>query len=659
MDRDRLDLKPLTISLAIATFPHIPRLPWWIIIWCFFFWCYSFSVHAGDFTKPVLRKWILVILTIAGIAGILLEYRTVLGQSAGIGLISIMASLKLLEVKSRRDLIITAFIIYFVIITNLLFSTSVLMTLYMFFSVFVNTAVLVLCSQAYLKKQTCMKISASLLIRALPLMIIMFVFFPRIQGTLWKGLRVNSGKAGFSDTLSPGSVSDLAVTGELAFRAEFNGKKPDVTELYWKGIVFGYFDGRSWKRSLSYSLPQYRSNTETELDYTVTLEPNNSRYMFITGCPVSLPAGTEILSDGTLRSKSIITDRLQYRILSEKFCDGLKWIEPSPEFTSLPRYGNNLSLNQAKRWTNAHLSEEEILAAALDFFKTGGYIYSLAPPPLLTEDTIDEFLFSTKKGYCEHYASAFAFLMRAAGIPSRVVGGYLGGDVNPVGGHMTITQDKAHAWVEVFLEKKGWTIVDPTSVVVPDRFTRGLSSAVPAEEMPIMMTLPENRFIGKIWKKTAYLFDYVNHGWNQFIIGYTYSKQKNFFELIGINPGKVTGSLFLVSIMLFSSMAVFLVVWRVKLTDPLRKNDPVKWGWLRFCQKLEKKGISRDLNEGPLEFLSRMGSLRPDKKKDAELIVKQYIRLRYSDKVNDPEIVSAFLIMVGKFRPFTNKPEIK
>jgi len=649
MNDDELDLRPLTLSLIIATIPHIPRLSWWIIIWCFFFWGYSFSGHSQN-TSPALKKWGLVLLTFAGILGVFLEYRTVLGQGAGIGLICVMASIKLLEIKSKRDLIITVFIIYFVIITNLLFSSSVMMTFYMFFAVFITTSTLVHYTQKSIDFIGCLRISGSLLLRALPLMIIMFIFFPRIQGTLWKGFRVNSAKAGFSDMLAPGSLSDLAITGEVAFRAEFIGKKPLMNELYWKGIVFGSFDGRAWRRAVSYAFTGYSSQKKAQYEYLITLEPSNSRYMFISGCPVSMPDGSEIQTDGTLRSKRIITERLQYRILSEDSCSSIKSVIPGDEFMALPRSGNYLSLKQGMQWRKEFSSQSQIIKAALDFLRNGGFTYSLRPPQLVTGDSVDEFLFATKKGYCEHYASAFTFLMRAAGIPARVVGGYLGGNINPVGGHITVTQDKAHAWVEVFLENQGWTIIDPTSVVVPDMFSRGLSSIVPESEMPILMTLPENRFIGALWKKTAYLFDYVNHAWNSFVIGYTYSKQKSFFESIGINPGKVTGSLFIVFIMLSSSIVLFIVSWRMRLFDPVKKTDPVAWAWTSFCHKMAKAGITRDYNEGPQEFMDRINTFRPDLKNTVEPLIRQYIFLRYARTSSEKVNISEFMGMVKRFK---------
>lgn len=652
----------MTVSLAVATIPHIPRLSWWIIIWCVFFWIYSFS--GSDFFKSSsensrpstsvknpswIKKWVLVFLAIAGIAGIAAEYRTVFGQDAGVGLISIMASLKLLEIKNRRDLIITVFIIYFVIITNLFFSTSVFMTVYMFIAVLITTAALVFYTQSGTGLKSSFRISASVLLRALPLMIIMFVLFPRIQGSLWKGFRVNSGKAGFSDTLSPGSVSSLAMTGDVAFRVEFSGEIPPVNELYWKGVVFGSYDGRNWKKSMSYGLPQYFSRKSPDHEYTVTLEPSNSRYMFISGCPVSIPPGSEIMADGSLRSRFLITERMQYRVASENSCDRFRMTSPDEEFISLPYRGNERSRSQALLWKNRLVSHDAIVRAALDFLRTGGFTYSLKPPLLDSGDPVDEFLFSAKKGYCEHYATAFAFLMRSAGIPARVVGGYQGGEINPVGGHLIVTQDKAHAWVEIFHEKNGWITVDPTSVVAPERLTRGLSSSVPKDEISLAMSMSENRFVGGLWKKTLFALDYANHGWNRLVIGYTYNRQKKLFDFIGINPGKVTGALFLVSVMLVSVMTVFIVVWKLRI-DPLKKTDPVAWNWMKFCKKMSDAGIKRSYSEGPVEFMERIVSLRPDLKNEAELIAGRYVRLRYSRHGFSVEAVAEFVEMVKKFR---------
>lgn len=582
-------------------------------------------------------------------AGILAEYQTVLGQNAGVGLICVMSSLKLLEIKTKRDLIVTVFINYFVIITNLLFSNSILMTAYMLFAVFAVTAALIFYTQNSIGIRKSINLAGSLSLRALPLMVVFFILFPRIQGTLWKGFRVSSGVSGFSDTLAPGEISNMALTGDVAFRVEFRGERPLVNELYWKGIVYGSFDGRAWKRSMSNAIPAYNTDADKMYEYIITQEPNNSRYMFVSGCPVQAPEKSTVQTDGTVRSDTLISERIKYRVVSEYSCNRLKQIKPSDEFKAIPAYGNYLSVSMAEKWRKELNDNSKIINAAFEFLKNGGFTYSLRPPKLMTGDPVDEFLFSTKKGYCEHYASSFAFLMRAAGIPSRVIGGYLGGNVNPVGGHITVTQDKAHAWVEVYSADKGWILLDPTSVVVPDILSRGLSAAVPANEMPVLMRMPDNELIGAIWKRFAGMIDYVNHGWNNMVIGYSYSSQKNLFKILGINPEKVSGALFLLFFVFLSSALVFVLTLKIRFGNPLKKKDPVKWAWFIFCSKMKKAGVSKEYFDGPMDYLEKISALRPEYKSQAEEIIEIYIKLRYTDVDKSEDNLKKFELLVKKF----------
>jgi transglutaminase-like putative cysteine protease len=351
-------------------------------------------------------------------------------------------------------------------------------------------------------------------------MLILFVFFPRVQGPLW-GLPQDaySGTSGLSNTMTPGSISQLILSDAVAFRVKFEGTIPKPNQLYWRGPVFWYFNGKNWLPGNKTPRNFFKyERLEKRVQYTVTLEPHNNHWLFVLDMPAMLPPESTGSNDYQVLSRTPVRSRMRYKMasyLSHKV--GLdadekelsRALQLPPDTNS---GGNKRARALAESWRQDINSDEAIMRKALSMFRNQKFYYTLLPP-LLGDNQVDEFLFDTLQGFCEHYSSSFVFLMRSAGIPARVVTGYLGGKINSVGNYMIVRQSDAHAWAEVWLKDRGWVRVDPTASVSPERLNSGIAAAVPYSDQLPMMARTEFE-----WLRTMRMsMDAMANNWNQWV----------------------------------------------------------------------------------------------------------------------------------------------
>ena len=284
---------PILIAMIVAIFPHIGRLPFWISLWCASMWGYLMLSLKFNWPRP--GKNIRRILAAVGMAGLVFSYSRHLDQNAYLGLLAVMAALKPFEIYSHRDRMITVFLAYFIVITSLFLSETLAITIYMLFSVCITTAVLIRINDPFGQFKANFKLALLIMAQAIPLMIILFFLFPRIQGSLFGLSLAGSGKSGFSDNLAPGSIANLVENNDVAFRAMFEDGIPTSSLLYWRGIVFQTFDGRKWLTDKQtqeyYTLPK----GENPVSYTVTLEPHNSRWLFVLDMPAKIIPQAKLL----------------------------------------------------------------------------------------------------------------------------------------------------------------------------------------------------------------------------------------------------------------------------------------------------------------------------------------------------------------------------
>jgi transglutaminase-like putative cysteine protease len=616
------DLAWLVASLVLVVAPHALRAPWWLTLLtlCLFGWRLYFAINRA----PLPSRWLVLGVAAVAMLGVWIEYRTLFGRQSGILLLMLFAGLKLLETRTHRDAAMAAFLGYFLIITNFLYTQTIPTAVAMAVGLFLLTATLIGLSAPSRAPRSNLRTAGLLLAHAAPAALALFLLFPRVQGPLW-GLPQDAyaGMSGLSDTMTPGSLSSLAQSDAIAFRAEFQGDSPPAAVRYWRGPVLWDFDGRTWSIGPSYVVDfAAPRGGRASYRYEVVLEPHNRHWLFALETAASLPESARISFDGQVVSSSPVRSRMRYELASV--------IAPQPELRDspgtlrralrLPPETNPRASALAAQWREAARDDAEVLARAIAFLRQGRYIYTLEPP-LLGANTVDQFLFVTKEGFCEHFASAFVFLMRAAGIPARVVTGYQGGELNSVDSIITVRQSDAHAWAEVFLGARGWVRVDPTAAAVPGRVESGLARAVPqASTLPLMMRpqLEWLRGVRDRWEALA-------HKWNVWVLGYNPERQRELMSLAGVRDAdwrKLTATLFA----FLGAMTVVLLAWSLKR---LARPDPVQKAWRAFCRKLAARGIERSPYEGPRDYATRAASALPAARRAILRIGALYIALRY------------------------------
>ncbi len=639
------DLLWLLAALTLVAAPHAERLPWWItgLAVVLMAWRIYLLAHPG---LKLPGKWLLLLIVSIATVGIYLHYRSIFGRDPGVTLLLIMLALKTMETRTARDGMLLIFLCYFVIITSFFFSQTILAAIYMLGCVwFITAGMLGLHYTRHPGYRTQLTTSAALLAQAAPLMLALFLLFPRVQGPLW-GLPQDAyaGVTGLSDTMTPGSLSTLSLSDAVAFRVSFTSPPPPPRHLYWRGPVLWDFDGRTWTapRRL-YGAPRYQTSSKP-VTYDVILEPHNKRWLFALELPGRLPPRSQATVDFQLLSNSPVTQRLRYEMMS--FPESGYGIDESPAVlesaSRLPANFNPRTRALAQSLRAKHSDDRELMREVLNLFRSQKFVYTMTPP-LLGTHSVDEFLFDTQSGFCEYYASAFAVLMRAAGIPSRIVTGYLGGEINPVGNYMIVRQADAHAWTEVWFSGAGWVRVDPTAAVSPLRVESGIAAAVPSTDPLPMMVRGDYQ-----WLRQARLtWDSMSNSWNQRVLGYNPERQRSLLSRVGIDDATWrTLTVVLVAVTGIIMLALALITLR-RLRTAVR--DPVKLVYNRFCSKLGRKGLPRAPAEGPLDYAARLSRQRPDLAPGVAAITQLYVALRYGEYADDYAL-QKFKREVGRFR---------
>lgn len=615
----------LTVSLTMVAAPHAWRLPWWVVALFATLAAWRAYVSYGRLTLP--SRWLLLVVVIGATIGVYLHYRTLFGRDAGVALLVVMLGLKLLEMRSLRDAMLLILLGYFLVITNFLYSQTIPTALYMLVCVWIITATMLSLHHARDEPpfQRQLRVSGTLLGQSVPLMLVLFLLFPRVSGPLW-GLPQDAfaGVSGLSDTMTPGSVANLILSDAVAFRVKFDGPIPQPKYLYWRGPVMSDFDGVRWSASrFLYGTPEF-TTSGTPVTYEVTLEPHNKRWMFALDLPAKTVPRALTSADFQIRSLEPVANRVRYDMASFlSYRYGAAESQTAlRRALQLPPGFNPRSVAFARSLREKFGDDRALVREVLAMFRDQNFSYTLSPPPL-GQHTVDDFLFGTRSGFCEYYASAFAVLMRAAGIPSRIVTGYLGGEVNQLGNYLIVRQADAHAWTEVWFRDAGWVRVDPTAAVSPLRVESGISAAVPrTDPLPLLV-----RGDFELLRQLRFTWDLMANTWNQSVLGYTPERQRRLLTSVGIDDATWR----LLTMIMLSLAAVIVVVLSAFMLRRLkaRVRDPVKIAYLEFCEKLRRKGVPRDPAEGPVDYARRLARARPDLAAAVNAITQLYVRLRY------------------------------
>ena len=615
----------LLLSLTLIAIPHALRLPWWLVALSATLAAWRGYLAYGRHTLP--NRWALLLIVLVATVGIYLNYRTIFGRDAGVALLVVMLGLKLLEMRSLRDAMLLIFLGYFLVVTSFLYSQTIFSALYMLACVWIITSTMV--NLHYGREEppfaTPLRVGGVLLAQSVPLMLVLFLLFPRVSGPLW-GLPQDAyaGATGLSDTMAPGSLSNLILSDAVAFRVKFDSEIPPPKELYWRGPVMRDFDGQTWSTSrFIYGSPHF-TKTGKPITYQVTLEPHNKRWLFALDLPARAVPHSVTGADFQIRSFSPVNNRIRYEMASflNYSYGGDENSRALRRALQLPAGFNPRTVALARTLRRKFPDEYKLVREVLAMFRKQNFYYTLSPP-LLGRDSVDEFLFRTRRGFCEHYASAFAVLMRAAGIPARIVTGYLGGEVNELGNYLIVRQADAHAWTEVWFKDEGWVRVDPTAAVSPLRVEAGISAAIPrSEPLPILV-----RGDFEALRQLRFTWDLVANSWNQWVLGYTPERQRRLLTGMGIDDS-AWYTLTVIMLVLAAFIVVILAAFMLRRLRA-RVHDPVRTAYLRFCDKLRRAGLPRAAEEGPIDYARRLEQARPDLALPVAAITRLYIVLRY------------------------------
>ncbi|MBI1395815.1 MAG: DUF3488 domain-containing protein [Betaproteobacteria bacterium] len=613
--------------LAAVLAPHAMHVPLWItlIVAC------AMLLRAGFAWRGygLPATWILAALAVAAAAGTWLSYGMLFGRDAAVALLILMLCLKLMELRSTRDAYVVVFLGYFGVITNFLYSQTVPMGLYLFACVWLITAYLIgMQRQAGPRSVVALlRHSAVLLGQSIPVMAVLFILFPRIPGPLWAlPQRSGSGVSGLSDTMAPGTLASLSLSDAVAFRVEFDSEPPPPSLLYWRGPVMWDFDGRTWRTGEAEV--DFRRDVITSgnpIGYTVTLEPHHTRWLFGLDLPAQVPRNGIVTTDFELISLRPIRERTRYHMRSQ--LDYQIGRNASPATLSrglaLPDGFDPRARALARSWRETAGTPREIVQRALNMFRQQPFFYTLVPPEL-GMNSVDQFLFETRRGFCEHFASSFVFLMRAAGVPARVVTGYQGGVMNPVGNYMIVRQSDAHAWAEVWLPDAGWVRVDPTAAVSPQRIEAGMDAAVPAGDPLPLLARTDNEWI----RQMRFAVDSFTYGWNQWVLGYTQERQ--LAMMARLTGRRVNTQSIVLMLAIGTVVTVSVLTYLTMRRQRRRPRDPVVALWDAFSRKLARRGLPRRPGEGPRDYVARASrELPPELREQVEAVGTLYVRIRY------------------------------
>lgn len=641
------------LPLLLVLVPHAARLPAWIsLAWLA---CAGLSLFAAERGRPPLGRLGKTVLALGGVAGVLLQFGTVIGPAGGVALLIFLSGAKLLEMDSARDRVGLLFVGVFLLVAHFLDAQSLLTAAYMVLAAVALVAGLMAVSRpaaaTLMQTRGHLALAARLLAQALPLALLLFVLFPRLPGPLWGLPQQAVGQSGLSERMAPGDISQLILSDELAFRAEFSDASPQSRELYWRGPVLWEYDGRAWSNSAPVpARPPEFAARGAPVRVAVTLEPHQQRWLFLPGAPARLPAVPRSTLDSDLQwlARDPVRQRLRYEL--EAYLDYR--LQPSLDpltrarGLALPSEGDARARQLASAWRRAATDDAVLVGRALSWFGTEPFHYTLNPP-LLGASAVDDFLFGTRRGFCEHYASAFVFLMRAAGVPARVVTGYQGGELNQLGNHWIVRGRDAHAWAEVWLPERGWTRVDPTAAVAPERVERGLDAALPEAERPAALVA-----LRGAWLRPLHLgWDLLNSRWNEWVLGYNQERQRRF--LAGLHPLLASPQGMLIALIVVAAASLLLLAVRLYRRPPASRDRAAR-AYARFCRRLARLDLRRTPAEGARDFALRAAAARPDLAADIDAITRRYVALRYgpagADRLGDLEAA------VRAFRPARHGP---
>ena len=664
--------RPLLWMAAALLFtlpPFFDSLAIWIP------WLFLISLVLKFWMEPRgyrLRSVVLKLLLVAtAVTAVFSNYGSVRGVEAGISLLVILMSLKILEAHTAREFRVMVLIGWILCVCGFFLSQDFATALYLLIGFALLVVALVQFHRGASPGAVWSPVATTckLLLQALPLIVLFFLLFPRINAGFRFELRpLRSANTGFSDRLAPGSIAALANSSEIAFRAEFprTDTRPSGP-MYWRGVVMWRCNGMEWgaphaprPTSSSSTLESAnsgrlapRSTSVKEIQQRITLPPNGARWMFALDRPIKAVPGSMLARGDYLYSLQPIRKSRRYEVVSSDFGANEITARERAEALEVPASISPAVRDLAQSWTVQNPDSRRVVSSALQFFRTQGFSYSLTPGEYAD---LEEFLFRRRVGFCEHYATSFATLMRLARIPARVVVGYLGGEYNDLGHFFLVRQADAHAWCEVWLPKNGWTRVDPTSAVAPGRASLDLTSFLDTRIASDQMGTRKNALIARllrsgVFTNVRFLWQTLGYEWDTRLLGFDADVQDVLLTSMGIAN---RGTVFLVVEILLVAIAMIASYFAWMQLRTRARLDRVKALYEYFCRKTARLGVPRDPCEGPLDFARRAAQSLPNESNRIRQIADTYILLRYAPQPA-PGMLDTFAKEVNSFGARTRR----
>lgn len=656
-----LEIRRLLWTAAIvlgASLPHWSTLAAWIPV--LLLTAVAFRLTSAVRHWPLPPRLLRVVFALGAFLAVLFEYRTLNGAEAGSALLVVMVALKFVEARGQRDELVLIMLCYFVIFASVLTERGPLWAAYVVLLIWLTTVALLNIGRRgeFLPHRTAALASGRLLLHALPLAVVLFVLFPRLPGPLWAiPGSTSSGATGLSETMSPGDITDLGLSDEIAFRVEFDGRPPRADALYWRGPSLTNFNGRTWsmlqgtrRGERVADSTEYRGDPTT---YRVMLDPNGRNWAFALDMPARWSGGNlRMASDyqlGTFFGPPP-SRRIEYSVTSYVDYRAREPLTPNEleVFGRLPDDSNPRARALGQSWLLDDPSGTAIIARAMDYLRSQPFLYTLTPPALGAQP-VDEFLFETREGFCEHYASAMTVLLRAAGLPARVVMGYQGGELNGIGGYYIIRQSDAHAWTEVWLEDEGWVRVDAVAAVAPERVALGSTRYGSGRGVIAGAVFRSG------WLRQAMLaWDTVNTRWQTWVIGYGPEIQRALLDRLGFGglrrgqrSAVLLGLAVAASVCCLGGLSAYLS-WRKRRRVDL---DPAAACFAKFTRRLAHLHVrDRAAGEGPRAYAEHAAIAVPHVAAEIRTVVEIYLRARYEPDA-DGAALADLEAHVAAFRP--------
>ena len=611
------------LATALVTLaPYAGYYPVWVSVLCA-----AVLVWRGVllwYGRRPPHRVIPVLLGVAACIGVRFEFGYFFGKDPGVALLGLLLVLKLLESGSNRDIRAGILLCFFLQLGLFFDNQSLPIAGLTLIGCLLAVISLLALADTHADNAERVRTAGLLMAHGLPFMVLFFVLFPRLDSPLWALPTDGRARTGLSDSMQLGGISQLSLSDEIAFRATFEGNSPEPAIRYWRGPVLTQFDGVTWRPfPVEISRQPFYQPTGRALRYRVTLEPHNQRWLLGLDFPVAGFQDAIYTEDFQVLLRRPLSQRARFDFTA--YPETPVGVEGQreqvlAEALRLPTSTNPRTFAFAKTLAENAATPDVIVQRGLDYLRQSGFIYTLEPPPL-GANSIDEFLFDTRAGFCEHFSAAFVFMMRAANVPARVVTGYLGGEINPIDGSLVVRQSDAHAWAEVWLEGKGWVRVDPTSQAAPRRVENGMVSALP-EGAAVPFMLRQN----SAWlRELRFRWEAMSNAWNQWVLGYDFERQRALLERLGLEYTSWSVLIWGIAIGSFGLFGL-LLGWSMLQR---RKRDPLERIWDDFCARMRRKGYPRQVSEGPVDYGRRLAIAFPAQAESLLRICNEYARLRY------------------------------